>query len=402
MIKNANLLNLKGLSHKELIDKYKIALDNIIKIEKNEERCEEIRNFVDLLINESVGLVISRQLFTDLCSMLNMLSTDTAKSIANYALEKIQPRAISFEDQVTSYRQFLSEIYENEGEWKKAANMLSGIPLETSQKQYQNDFKLKTYCKIAELFLQEADSAQAEVNLSRAAVLEKDTKDLYLQIKYKAAQARIWDFKRKFVEAASKYYELSLNALIKETEKMEALNSALNCTILASAGKQRSRLLATLFKDERSQKLPAYNIFEKMYLERIIRSDQVKQFESILLPHQKAKTADGSTLVDRAIIEHNLLAVSKLYNNIKFKELGTLFEITPEKAEKIASQMISEERMNGFIDQIGSIVHFGTPQCLPTWDKQMQTLCTQVNTVIEKIQVAEPEWTRIALASQIN
>lgn len=269
-------------------------------------------------------------------------------------------------------------------------------------KQYQNDFKLKTYCKIAELYLQEGDSGQAEINLSRAAVLEKDTKDPLLQVKYKAAQARIWDFKRKFVEAASKYYELSLNTLITEQEKMEAINNALNCTILASAGKQRSRLLATLFKDERSQKLPAYRIFEKMYLERIIRSDQVKEFESILQPHQKAITADGSTIVDRAIIEHNLLAVSKLYNNIKFKELGTLFEITAEKAEKIASKMISEERMNGYIDQIGSIVHFGTPECLPTWDKQMQTLCTQVNTIIEKIQLAEPEWTRIALASQIS
>lgn len=61
-------------------------------------------------------------------------STEEAKAIAVYALDKIQPRAISFEDQVTYYRQFLSEIYEREGDFKKAANILSGIPLETSQK----------------------------------------------------------------------------------------------------------------------------------------------------------------------------------------------------------------------------------------------------------------------------
>lgn len=189
--------------------------------------------------------------------------------------------------------------------------------------------------------------------------MEKDSKDLLLQIKYRAAQAKIWDFKRKFVEAASKYYELSLNSHLTELEKNNALNSALNCTILAQAGKQRSRLLATLFKDERCQKLPAFNILEKMYLERIIKCDQVKEFESILEPHQKATTTDGSTLLDRAVIEHNLLAASKLYNNIRFNELGNLFDISAEKAEKIASQMISEERMNGYIDQIGSIVHFG-------------------------------------------
>lgn len=408
MIKSAaaSIFNLKGLSHKELIDKYKALLDQIIRIENRTECLDEVKSLIDLLINESVGLVISRQLFSDLCTLLQigvMLNTEEAKLIANYALDKIQPRAISFEDQVTSFRQFLSEIYESERDWKKAANILSGIPLETSQKQYQNDFKLKTYVKIAELYLEEADSVQAEINLSRAAALEKDTRDPHLQIKYKAVQARVWDFKRKFVEAASKYYELSLNAqLSTETEKMTALNNALNCTILAPAGKQRSRLLATLFKDERCQKLPAYSILEKMYLDRIIRSNQVKQFESTLLPHQKATTSDGSTLIDRAVIEHNLLAASKLYNNIKFKELGALCEISADKAEKIASQMISEERMNGFIDQIGSIVHFGTPECLPTWDKQMQTLCTQVNSIIEKIQLVEPEWSRNSLAAQLN
>ena len=30
-------------------------------------------------------------------------------------------------------------------------------------------------------------------------------------------------------------------------------------------GQQRSRMLATLFKDERCQQLPAYGILEKMY-----------------------------------------------------------------------------------------------------------------------------------------
>ncbi len=66
----------------------------------------------------------------------------------------------------------------------------------------------------------------------------------------------------------------------------------------------------------------------------------------------------GSTILDRAVIEHNLLSASKLYNNISFEELGSLLEIPPAKAEKIASQMITEERMNGYVDQIDSIVHF--------------------------------------------
>lgn len=39
----------------------------------------------------------------------------------------------------------------------------------------------------------------------------------------------------------------------------------------------------------------------------------------------------GSTILDRAIVEHNLLSASKMYNNISFQELGALLEIPPEK-----------------------------------------------------------------------
>jgi len=61
-------------------------------------------------------------------------------------------------------------------------------------------------------------------------------------------------------------------------------------------------------------------------------------------------------LLDRAAIEHNLLAASRLYNNISLAGLGTLLEIEPERAEKIASKMITEGRLVGFVDQISSFV----------------------------------------------
>ena len=59
------------------------------------------------------------------------------------------------------------------------------------------------------------------------------------------------------------------------------------------SGQQRSRMLATLFKDERCQQLAAYGILEKMYLDRIIRGNQLQEFATMLMPHQKATTTDG-------------------------------------------------------------------------------------------------------------
>lgn len=56
-------------------------------------------------------------------------------------------------------------------------------------------------------------------------------------------------------------------------------------------------MLATLFKDERCQQLPAYSILEKMYLDRIIRRSELQEFEALLQTHQEALTGDGMQLL---------------------------------------------------------------------------------------------------------
>ena len=63
-------------------------------------------------------------------------------------------------------------------------------------------------------------------------------------------------------------------------------------------------MLATLFKDERCSQLSSQSILEKMYLDRSIRKPELQELESLLQPHHKATTADGSTLLDRAVVEH--------------------------------------------------------------------------------------------------
>ncbi|KAL4239497.1 COP9 signalosome complex subunit 4 [Mactra antiquata] len=397
------LAQLANLSHsKDVIEKYKTILDGIFNSKGSPDFIQQLQIFVEALLNEVVSLVISRQLLSDFCSHLLQLDDFIAKQIAHFTLEKVQARVISFEEQVAAIRQHLADIYEREGSWKEAANILVGIPLETGQKHYTTDYKLETYLKIARLYLEDSDSIQAEAYINRASLLQTDSQNHELQIHYKACYARVLDFRRKFIEAAVRYNELSYKSIIAEDERITALRNALICTVLASAGQQRSRMLATLFKDERCSKLPAYNILEKMYLDRIIRSSELEEFAALLQPHQKAVTSDGSTILDRAVIEHNLLSASKLYNNISFPELGALLEISPTKAEKIASQMITESRMNGYIDQIDSIVHFESRETLPTWDKQIQSLCFQVNNIIEKITATQPDWMLRTMEAQMN
>lgn len=118
------------------------------------------------------------------------------------------------------------------------------------------------YVKIAQLYLEEDESVQAEAYINRASEFVHIVKDETLKLRYKVCFARIMDYKRQFLKAAGRYYELS--QIVGEQERMEALQFAVICAILASAGQHRSRLLATLYKDERTSKLETYSILEKM------------------------------------------------------------------------------------------------------------------------------------------
>lgn len=124
-----------------------------------------------------------------------------------------------------------------------------------------------------------------------------------------------------------------------------------------------------------------------MFLDRILKPSEVKEFEATLRPHQLARisqssndklaasasTADDdlantgetvstrigpSTVLDRAVLEHNLLASSKIYNNITFHGLGALLDLTPRAAETMARRMIEQGRLKASIDQVERLISF--------------------------------------------
>ena len=88
-------------------------------------------------------------------------------------------------------------------------------------------------------------------------------KDEQLKLRYKVCFAKITDFKKQFMKASFRYYELS-QCLQSEDDRQDALHTSVVCAVLTAAGPQRSRMLATLYKDERSARLDIYPILEKM------------------------------------------------------------------------------------------------------------------------------------------
>jgi len=373
--------------HKTKTEKYKALLDQFIA----KESIKELQAFLVHMLDEKTPLVISRTLLQAFATSLTKLKPAPHKDIGLYALEKIQPRVIAFEEQISTIRLDLASVYEDEEEWKEAAKILIAIPLDSGHRMLEPEYKVNIYVKIAQLFLEDDESVLAEAYINRASELISQCKDDMLKLRYKVCFARIMDYKRQFMKAGLKYYELS--QVVAEGERKEALDYSIICTILAAAGPQRSRMLATLWKDERSSKSDLYPILEKMYLERILRKNEVEKFAKTLKPHQMALTSDGSTVLERAVIEHNLLSASKLYNNITFAELGSLLDISSEKAEKVASRMMMEERLKGSIDQIEALIVFENAQeTLSQWDNRIATVCNYVNNTLDLIGSKYPQF----------
>jgi COP9 signalosome complex subunit 4 len=140
--------------------------------------------------------------------------------------------------------------------------------------------------------------------------------------------------------AAWKYFGISNQEEVVPEAKLAALRNAILCAILSPAGDTKYKLLSVLSKDERSKSLsPHSELLEKLYLGHIIKKGDTEEVESSLQDHQAVRGQDGYTVLQRCMLEHNIIILSKLYLNISFQALGKFLDIDPNKAEAIICDM---------------------------------------------------------------
>ncbi|GAA5825410.1 hypothetical protein JCM11251_006971 [Rhodosporidiobolus azoricus] len=335
-----------------------------------------LRSWLSTVADSDFPQIVARQVLEGFAETLaqGLQDRETKKDVLKMCTEMLQPRATSFEDLVCTLREEYANLLEEDEEYPEAAKVLIGIPLESGTRS--DAYKFNTYIHIVRLFLEEEDSTAADTYFNRASLLANAAKDPETQLNFKACQARMFDFSRRFADAASKYLEISYAAILQEEDRLQSLASAIICAVLAPAGPVRSRLLASLYRDERTAQTPHHTILSKMFLDQMIRPAEVEAFSSSLAPHQLAKLPPTQavviaedaesetgkkgpeTVLDRAMMEHNVLAASRVYNNITFGGLGGLLGLRPSAAEAMARTMIQQRRLHATIDQIDGLIMF--------------------------------------------
>lgn len=287
------------------------------------------------------------------------------------------------------------------------------LGIENDDSAISADYKFNVYVRIMRNLLEEDEAIQAMQFLNRANLLIHETKNVEYILYFKLCQARILDATRKFLEAAVKYRssllltnlnvdDLSFEPLVDESERLHCLSASITCAVLAPAGPQRSRVLATLYKDDRApQHLPTdHAILEKMHFLRLLAPKEIQEFAKSLKPHQLAVLPGDNvqqvTVLSKAVLEHNLAAASQVYRNIGFDELGKLLGCEGLEAETYAATMIEQGRLKGWIDQPEGVIYFEEDMGseggmsgrmrrnwspIIRWDEAIKDLCAHVEEV---------------------
>jgi COP9 signalosome complex subunit 4 len=323
-------------------------------------------------------------------------------------MEVIRQKYSYFSLPLVKLTRVLSEIYQAEDNCRQAGRIMASIDTED---QYfvecmtiieRCDWRIQT----AQLFLEDGDNTSATRHIVAAKQLLRDVPSKSndrqrLQLQHKTCYSRILDSERKFLAAAVNYLELSqiTQIQVSENDLLISLENAVTCAILAPAGGNRTRVLAMLYRDERSKQLKNYRVLERMHKNMLLPRKDMDAFANTLEEHHQAELAGGLTVLEKAVYEHNMLAASQIYKNVKISELAKLLGVNDMQAEDLARIMIQEGRMSATIDQIEEVIEFHSKKGseLLEWDEQIQDLLLNMNDLVDMISDRVPNCEKLGL-----
>lgn len=386
---------------------YEALLADIKNLSSPTSAIDDLNAIVDSFFGQALGVVSTRSVLGAFISTLTALKNEEMWiEVGTRTLSVLSSQPSSFFDAQATLCDLVATAHENNEDFLEAAKALAEIPLDSSQRKVTDEEKAKVWIRIVRNYLEVDDSTAAETYINKLKNIMHTVSDADLNLHFRLSQARIQDAKRDFLGASQRYHEISFSPAIAEEERLHTLGMAIKCAILAPAGPMRSRMLGRLYKDERAMQLDEFGILEKMFLDRLLSQAEVDKFAEGLQPHQLATTSDGSTVLAKAVVEHNLLGASRLFNNIQFEALGSLLGLDADKAEETTARMIEQGRLVGRMDQLDGIVWFEGGEAsgekgsgraeviagkeMRRWDANVESLAEEVENVTNSLQKEFP------------
>ncbi|RDA83026.1 hypothetical protein CP532_6881 [Ophiocordyceps camponoti-leonardi (nom. inval.)] len=388
---------------------YESLLRDVVRLTTPETVEADLKIIAESFFGHALGVVSTRTLLGAFIVALDRLNSDELTiKVGTTMLSLLSNQPPSFLDATAALCLLVASAHEALDDFASAARTLAAVPLDGSQREVTDEDKARVWVRIVRNYLEEDDATAAETYVNKLKNIMHTVADADLTLHFRLSQARIQDARRDFLPASQRYHDISFSPAIADEERLHTLAMAVKCAILAPAGPSRSRALGRLYKDERAAQLDEFAMLEKMLLDRLLAPGEVDKFAEGLQRHQLATTSDGTTVLAKAVVEHNLRAASRLYANIRFDALGDLLGLDPQRTEETTARMIEQGRLVGTIDQLEATVCFDvggdaaapdkaaaadvTYKELRRWGANVEGLCEEVEQVKNALQREFPDF----------
>ncbi|KAJ2782345.1 hypothetical protein H4R18_002329 [Coemansia javaensis] len=333
-----------------------------------EAQQQALADVVDACVGEHVAQPAAAAVLGALTRALGAGPLDAAvrQAALRRVVDRTQQRASAFETVVIDARRALAALVAGDGRPEEAAALLQGIRFDQSQRTHSAREMLAVHMEAIELFLAAGRPEQAAQVQIRAAPLLGQVADPGETARYRYFQARTNELSLKYIEAATMYHAIAQSGAGGEARQREALERAIQCAVVASAGPQKMRVMADLHREELAAALPCYGLLGRMVQRRLVGPAELQQLGGLLeagrdSPDAAAAAAAAAAkaqLLDHAVREHNVFVLSSLYANMRFENLGRMLGVGADEAELLCARMIEEGRMKGRIDQVDGVITF--------------------------------------------
>ena len=211
---------------------------------------------------------------------------------------------------------------------------------------------------------------------------KKQKKEISLEELFQRAEAA--DSSEKYSISANYYFLIlsrHLSTVSKDKSKYnQVLYKFIFDTIMCNNVTQQERLMNFLFQNDKLGVADFKPIFEKFFNYQIIYLDDLKTLM------QKIPTTHKNINITKALFEHNIYSLSRVFTNISFSSLEKFLKMKMDDIMRLTISMINEGSIKAKIDDNSKFLLFEQEQGVSTdFDEQIKNFCLKAKNLAEYI-----------------
>ena len=211
---------------------------------------------------------------------------------------------------------------------------------------------------------------------------KKQKKEISLEELFQRAEAA--DSSEKYSISANYYFLIlsrHLSTVSKDKKKYnQVLYKFIFDAIMSNNVTQQERLMNFLYQNDKLGVADYKPIFEKFFNYQIIYLDDLKVLMDNL------PTTHKNINIAKALFEHNIYSLSRVFNNISFTSLEKFLKMKMDDIIRLCIAMINEGSIKAKIDDNSKFLLFEQEQGVSTdFDEQIKNFCLKTKNLAEYI-----------------